>query len=552
MGVKKRAPDIAEVFFRAAIAISSCTVIAAANETQTVNIDPATRHVFQGFGTSTVHHFQPESDWFARLSDSTRQELVRVLFSPDETNCNIVRIWAHDEYGGKLVADRHRLFVNEVKKVQPDATFLFAPCPFEKVGHIANLQLHASVYAQQMKDMRDLGVSVQVTGICNEPNVHGRLRPDEIGDMVKLFRSEMDKRGLNDIKIIAPENATVDDNFYAGVTDVLNDPEALKALDGFASHSYNCGASIKAWELTHETAKTYWQTESSNTDPCGLNDDNVATRAACTMLGDVNMVVTHWIYFIDYYNATGMALFLKSGSGATPMLQYFYFRQISEAVHPGAKIHFCTAEEPLPMTEMSWVYGQKSAIYAAAAENPDGTWGICICNATGIAGSTTHMIFYPAATFDVTVRSEDLAAEPEIPFRVFKSNSSVRIEEQPQKAIMRSGELTITVQPKELITLRSDPLVSVQGQGRPAARELRAVSGAAFNIVSPRTNNAAIRLPLQALVGREELAVYDLTGRLVRTIALPDASGADSSIRWDGKDDRGNPVPPGVYAARPR
>jgi flagellar hook assembly protein FlgD len=47
------------------------------------------------------------------------------------------------------------------------------------------------------------------------------------------------------------------------------------------------------------------------------------------------------------------------------------------------------------------------------------------------------------------------------------------------------------------------------------------------------------------------LAVYDVAGRRVRTLARHDWSPAGAArVDWDGRRDDGRPVPPGVYFAR--
>jgi hypothetical protein len=48
-----------------------------------------------------------------------------------------------------------------------------------------------------------------------------------------------------------------------------------------------------------------------------------------------------------------------------------------------------------------------------------------------------------------------------------------------------------------------------------------------------------------------EASVYDIRGRLVRTIARSEAPGnGAASFRWDGRDDGGRSVPPGIYFFR--
>jgi flagellar hook assembly protein FlgD len=48
-----------------------------------------------------------------------------------------------------------------------------------------------------------------------------------------------------------------------------------------------------------------------------------------------------------------------------------------------------------------------------------------------------------------------------------------------------------------------------------------------------------------------DLLVFDLTGRLVRTLAKGETVAAGPQVRiWDGRDDRGAAVPSGTYFCR--
>jgi hypothetical protein len=66
----------------------------------------------------------------------------------------------------------------------------------------------------------------------------------------------------------------------------------------------------------------------------------------------------------------------------------------------------------------------------------------------------------------------------------------------------------------------------------------------------PASGATTLRVRLPAAL-RVDLRVYDARGRLVRTLR-PDqvmaAPGED--VVWDGRDDRGVAVPPGLYLAR--
>jgi hypothetical protein len=50
--------------------------------------------------------------------------------------------------------------------------------------------------------------------------------------------------------------------------------------------------------------------------------------------------------------------------------------------------------------------------------------------------------------------------------------------------------------------------------------------------------------------GFVRLAVYDLAGRLVRTLVAEELKAATHTATWDGCNDSGRPVGAGIYAAR--
>jgi hypothetical protein len=66
---------------------------------------------------------------------------------------------------------------------------------------------------------------------------------------------------------------------------------------------------------------------------------------------------------------------------------------------------------------------------------------------------------------------------------------------------------------------------------------------------SPFRDAAAIAFELDA-PGRGELAIYDVSGRLVRAIGFSRASPGGVSAAWDGCDQRGIPLAEGVYLMR--
>jgi hypothetical protein len=66
---------------------------------------------------------------------------------------------------------------------------------------------------------------------------------------------------------------------------------------------------------------------------------------------------------------------------------------------------------------------------------------------------------------------------------------------------------------------------------------------------SPFTHATVVDYDL-ASPAEVRLAVYDLTGRLVRVLASGEMESGRHSVAWDGRDRRGRELPAGVYAVR--
>lgn len=55
---------------------------------------------------------------------------------------------------------------------------------------------------------------------------------------------------------------------------------------------------------------------------------------------------------------------------------------------------------------------------------------------------------------------------------------------------------------------------------------------------------------LAAAAGTQQLTVYDTAGRVVRRLERGTRPAGARRVRWDGRDDRGRPVPAGLYLVR--
>lgn len=66
------------------------------------------------------------------------------------------------------------------------------------------------------------------------------------------------------------------------------------------------------------------------------------------------------------------------------------------------------------------------------------------------------------------------------------------------------------------------------------------------NIPNPFNPVTEIRYTLAA-PGRADLSIYDARGRLVRRLVEGSAAAGEHAVRWDGRNDAGEPAASGVY-----
>jgi hypothetical protein len=67
-------------------------------------------------------------------------------------------------------------------------------------------------------------------------------------------------------------------------------------------------------------------------------------------------------------------------------------------------------------------------------------------------------------------------------------------------------------------------------------------------VPNPFRSSVAISFHL-ATPGMTSLRIFDVAGRLVRTLHEDDLPAGDVAVAWDGRDDRGGRASPGVYHA---
>ena len=70
------------------------------------------------------------------------------------------------------------------------------------------------------------------------------------------------------------------------------------------------------------------------------------------------------------------------------------------------------------------------------------------------------------------------------------------------------------------------------------------------NVPNPFNPTTSIRYDVPAAGGRVTLRVYDVSGRLVRTLVDGVQPPGDHTATWNGRNDHGNGVATGVYFYR--
>ena len=233
---------------------------------------------------------------------------------------------------------------------------------------------------------------------------------------------------------------------------------------GIASHSYNMAATPQVAQRLQGSGKQYWMTEASDNGPDVPGETLRGASLATRFLNDMNHGVNRWIHFVGFKtpdandNATHIIAYTVAPFSTTLFKKYAYYAALSQAFDVGAA--FRVSQSSLE-GEMTYTYGKKPRIIAAAARNPDGTWAIAISNFTSPSFRDTgdehdfaiHNSRYAAKTFTVTVRVPELAKAGDLLFKVRRVSRNFQ---HAESLTMRNGEVTgPDVGPLDLVTLRA-------------------------------------------------------------------------------------------------
>jgi hypothetical protein len=95
-----------------------------------------------------------------------------------------------------------------------------------------------------------------------------------------------------------------------------------------------------------------------------------------------------------------------------------------------------------------------------------------------------------------------------------------------------------------LVVTVAGTVTGIDGSGIPSRFALHQ------NVPNPFNPTTVIRYDVPAGGGHVTLRLYDVTGRLIRTLANDYHTPGEGIVTWDGKDEGGNPVASGVYFYR--
>ncbi len=219
-----------------------------------ITVQSGMRQTFGGMGTSQNNFQSP----YNKLTPERRALLARLLFG--DLRLKILRLWwdvptfappsgprnpapfAEAYITSGIIADARANGVTTLL-LAPDhvpSELREDPAKPDSPIKASATQTYAGLIAEFIQLLRDkYKVQINVTGIANEPPW---FTPQTMVATVRALRSELDKRGLKQVGIVATEqsnNDAVTDKFLAALK---ADAGAWNSLTGIATHSYNMAA----------------------------------------------------------------------------------------------------------------------------------------------------------------------------------------------------------------------------------------------------------------------------------------------------------------------
>lgn len=542
----------------------------------TITVHQGETHTFRGLGAGTT-------EWHGL--NSLPQEVIDSAAKLIYTDCDFRIAEMFEMYYSKDKTasknnGRFAKWYKAVKAAQPNLELWMMAYNADVTLTDNNHREYAASKAQLIKELReDYGFDFKRTSLWAEANnASNKLNENNVANILKLFDEEFKARGLGDILFHAPQCSNIDNTTRKMLDAIIADKEALDILDGFAFQSYTMG--MEKWvddkiapygkdRMVTEAAFWLggWETEGYST--------HYGTDLTARFLTDLNLGINFWIWFEDMYctkpNRKSSNRIIEIDPTTHEFyiyLKYYYLKHISRAFKVGTKIRSCTSDQ-IPEWDghksryyyMEFNYGHKVPINAAAGRNPDGAWVLASVNGTGCGynndtlvweGETVVTATYdPPSPYDVTFHVEELANSGSVKFNVLRTSKYDTLKDAGT-VTMQNGDVTVTVNPREFVTLHEDsPSASLASTSnvKKSNSDLFLVTGGdgsrqSFSIrysVPASTDNVTQLL---------SLSVHDLCGKLIKTLVSEKPEPGLHITNWNRKTHSGKPVGSGVYVLR--
>ncbi len=499
------------------------------NAAVVITAEPGISHIFQGMGAS-----QYEEIGWDRIPAAKRAELVQAIWGEDGLNFNILKLWLSQwETDLQTTLQRYAQTVADVKAVRPDVTIQTSGNTRVAIPN-SDLQKWADHQVGIIKGLRDNDIKVDVCGIYNEPNAYAKLTDPGVPMCVKMFRATLDAQGLDDVRIIAPECSMVDQGCENMIQAIADDEEAVDIIDGFGTHCYNMCMRRYIYDMEIPFGKNHWMTEASH--------DNYTS--AQYFLSDLNLGCTHWVHFFAYWYAdSGRTQYGIMDPGGTKYSQYNYYKHMLTVFPYGSAIRVCScnlSSSDGRAENMENTYGQQTPIHAAVGVDADQRISMAVVNTGGSAYSTTFLI----------AELSGKGAQSELAVTRVANGGAI----QPAgTATLADGSVTVNVAARELVTLRSNDAVDMEG-GSTVARQAP-VSRTRSGLTTQTRAHGAVTVSFDVPRGAEgdlvHLDLYTVNGVRIRSIVNAPLSPGRHQIHWDGRTGAGpHATPPGMYLLR--
>ncbi|MBK8803553.1 MAG: hypothetical protein IPN71_16145 [Fibrobacteres bacterium] len=487
----------------------------AAVENITVRVTSDSRRIpsnpegrFQGFGVNLVTN----ANWYPMASQELRDKCVKLFWK--DLDLRTMRLWCYgthsSHWSAKEMADRFQPYIDDVRRQQRmPLSFIFAVdlglshagdslASFSSMTTDSLLQFRVSAFAGTLDSLvRVHGIDIEYVEATNEPAFfqkeggwQNRALWSKVLTLTRIWRKELDRRGLGSIKVLAASNCVPSAGDAGLVESFKNDQASLAAWGGYSFHSYGSGLLKSVRDLMAGVDLPMIQTESGEAP---------RQRSVAHAISDLNLGATRWLHFLGYewvpyyedgaggentLDASGIFLSGFTDVGKPTMdlhlyPKYFFFRELSRAVPPGAIIRRCSTDivGNAAYTHMEVTDGVRSPLNALAAIVPDGRLSLIAYNASDTAGNYDKP--YPAMPENIVFDMPELvqAGEIQLRFRLVRPNKDtidlpdltmrggkVRVESLKfgEMAVLRSRNVLFDATvPASSPTIRSEAAIQI-------------------------------------------------------------------------------------------